>query len=87
MNYSLQGLRKTKEGAKQHADRDAQFQYLSEQCRDSQRRGQPVISVDAKKKENVGDFKNGGREWQPKGKPEPVRSHDFQDKELGKVVP
>ena len=87
LKYSLQGLKKTKEGAKQHPDRDAQFQYLSQQCRDFQQRGQPVISVDAKKKELVGDFKNGGREWHPQGKPEPVRSHDFEDKELGKGLP
>jgi len=87
LKYSLQGLKKTKEGAKQHPDRDAQFQYLNQQCRDFQDRGQPVISVDAKKKELIGDFKNGGREWQPQGKPEPVRTHDFEDKELGKGIP
>src|SRR5438552_535252 len=87
LKYSLQGLKKTKEGAKQHPDRDAQFQYLSQQCREFQRRGQPVISVDAKKKELIGDFKNGGREWQPQGKPEAVRTHDFEDKELGKGIP
>jgi hypothetical protein len=87
LKYSLQGQKKTKEGAKQHPDRDVQFQYLSQQCKDFQQRGQPVISVDAKKKEKVGDFKNGGREWQPVGKPEPVRSHDFEDKELGKSIP
>jgi Rhodopirellula transposase DDE domain len=87
LKYSLQGLKKTKEGAKQHPDRDAQFQYLSQQCKDFQQRGQPVISVDAKKKELVGDFKNGGREWQPQGKPERVRTHDFEDKELGKGLP
>lgn len=87
LKYSLQGLKKTKEGSKQHPDRDAQFQYLSQQCREFQQRGQPVISVDAKKKELIGDFKNGGREWQPQGKPEPVRTHDFKDKELGKGIP
>jgi len=87
LKYSLQGLKKTKEGTKQHPDRDAQFQYLSQQCRDFQQRGQPVISVDAKKKELIGDFKNGGREWHPQGKPEPVRTHDFEDKELGKGIP
>ena len=87
LKYSLQGLKKTKEGAKQHPDRDAQFQYLSQQCKDFQQRGQPVISVDAKKKELVGDFKNCGREWQPQGKPERVRTHDFEDKELGKGLP
>jgi hypothetical protein len=87
LKYSLQGLKKTREGSKQHPDRDAQFQYLNQQCRDFQQRGQPVISVDAKKKELIGDFKNGGREWHPQGKPEPVRTHDFEDKELGKGIP
>ncbi len=86
LEYNLQGLKKAKEG-KQHPDRDAQFQYLSQQCRDFQQRGQPVISVDAKKKELIGDFKNGGREWQPQGKPERVRTHDFKDKELGHGIP
>ena len=87
LKYSLQGQKKTKEGAKPHPDRDAQFQYLSQQCKEFQQRRQPVVSVDAKKKEKVGDFKNGGREWQPTGKPEPVRSHDFEDKELGQSIP
>jgi Rhodopirellula transposase DDE domain len=87
LKYSLQGLKKTKEGSKQHPDRDAQFQYLNQQCRDFQHRGQPMISVDAKKKELIGDFKNGGQEWHPQGKPEPVRTHDFEDKELGKGIP
>lgn len=86
LKYSLQGQKKTKEG-KQHPDRDAQFQYLSRQCKDFQQRGQPVISVDAKKKEKVGEFKNGGREYQPKGKPVLAPSHDFEDKELGKFIP
>ena len=63
LTYRLPGMKKTKEGATQHPDRDAQFHYLSEQCRAFQRRGQPVISVDAKKKELIGAFKNGGREW------------------------
>tara|TARA_B100000315_G_C14518857_1_gene560554 strand:+ start:109 stop:1407 length:1299 start_codon:yes stop_codon:yes gene_type:complete len=87
LKYSLQGLKKTKEGSKQHPDRDAQFQYLSRQCRDFQQRGQPVVSVDAKKKELIGDFKNGGREWHRQGKPELARMHDFEDKELGKGIP
>ena len=86
MNYSLQANRKITEG-KQHPDRDAQFNYINQQSRDQQRRGQPVISVDTKKKELVGDFKNAGREWRPQGDPEKVRSHDFIDKELGKVAP
>ncbi len=87
LTYRLHGLKKTKEGASQHPDRDAQFHYLSEQCCAFHRRGQPVISVDAKKKELIGEFKNGGREWQPKGQPEQVRTHDFLDKELGKGIP
>ena len=86
MNYSLQSNRKTTEG-KQHPDRDAQFSYINQESRDQQGRGQPVISVDTKKKELVGDFKNAGREWRPKGDPEKVRGHDFIDKELGKVAP
>jgi len=86
MNYSLQANRKTTEG-KQHPDRDAQFNYINQKSRGQQRRGQPVISVDTKKKELVGDFKNAGREWRPQGDPEKVRSHDFIDKELGKVAP
>ena len=76
-DYSLQGLQKTREGAS-HPDRDAQFQYLNQQCQDFQHRGQPGFSVDAKKKELIGDFQNGGREWQPAGKPQPVRVHDFE---------
>jgi hypothetical protein len=87
LKYSLQAQKKTKEGAKQHPDRDAQFQYLSQQCKDFQQRGQPVISVDAKKKEKVGNFKNVGREWQPEGNPELALSHDFEDKQLGKFTP
>ena len=86
MNYSLQSNRKTTEG-KQHPDRDAQFNYINQKSRGQQRRGQPVISVDTKKKELVGDFKNAGREWRPQGDPEKVRGHDFIDKELGKVAP
>ncbi len=84
--YSLQANRKTREGAR-HPDRDAQFGYINAQVAALQRRGQPVVSVDTKKKELVGDFKNGGREWQPRGRPEEVRVHDFQDKELGKAIP
>jgi len=86
MNYSLQSNRKTTEG-KQHSDRDAQFKYINQKSQEQQRRGQPVISVDTKKKELVGDFKNAGREWRPQGDPEKVRGHDFIDKELGKVAP
>lgn len=85
-DYSLQGNRKTKEGSA-HPDRNAQFEYINSTVKRFQRRSQPVISVDAKKKEAVGPFKNGGREWQPKGEPEEVLVHDFVDKELGKVLP
>ena len=86
LDYSLQGLRKTKEGAA-HPDRNAQFEHLNQQVQAVQERGQPVVSVDTKKKELVGDFKNGGREWQPQGEPEAVRVHDFVDRELGKAIP
>ena len=86
LGYSLQGNQKTKEGSS-HPDRDAQFRYIHGRVEEFQRRGQPVVSVDTKKKELVGDFKNGGREWRPKGDPEPVRVYDFVDKTLGKVNP
>ena len=84
--YSLQSNRKTKEGGS-HPDRNAQFEYINATVRRFQQSGQPVISVDTKKKEAVGPFKNGGREWQPKGEPEEVDVHDFPDPLLGKVVP
>ncbi len=84
--YRLQANRKVREGAS-HPDRNAQFEYLNESVRRFDRRGQPAISVDTKKKELVGDFKNGGREWRPQGQPEDVRVHDFQDKTLGKAIP
>jgi hypothetical protein len=86
LDYSLQALQKTREGIS-HPDRDAQFQYINRRCQEFQQRGQPVISVDSKKKELVGDFENGGREWHPKGQPEAVRVHDFPDKQKGKVTP
>ena len=86
LGYSLQANRKTREG-KQHPDRDAQFEYINKKVRSFQRRGQPVIAVDAKKRELLGDFKQAGREWQPTGKPESVRTHDFKDKELGVGIP
>lgn len=86
LGYSLQGNRKTREGS-EHADRDAQFVHINAQVAAYQQRAQPVISVDTKKKELVGDFKNRGREWRPKGRPEEVRTHDFMDRELGKVNP
>ncbi|MHB8416419.1 MAG: ISAzo13 family transposase, partial [Acidiferrobacteraceae bacterium] len=84
--YSLQGNRKTKEGSN-HPDRNAQFEYINAMVKRLQLRGQPVISVDTKKKELVGQFKNGGREWQPKGEPEEVDVHDFPDPTMGKVIP
>src|SRR6266536_2274756 len=84
--FSLQGNAKTIEG-KQHPDRDAQFRYLNEQVKDHQATGDPVISVDTKKKELVGQYRNGGREWQPAGKPIAVNTHDFPDRETGKAIP
>ena len=86
IGYSLQATHKTTEG-KQHPDRNAQFEFIYRRVDEFQARGAPVISVDTKKKELVGDFKNGGQEWQPKGQPVPVRVHDFIDKDLGKVIP
>ena len=86
LGYSLEGNAKTEEGGR-HADRDAQFGYINDQAAAHMAAGQPVVSVDAKKKENVGNFKNGGREWRPGGDPERVNVHDFKDKELGKVTP
>jgi len=86
MGYSLQGNSKTREGIS-HPDRDAQFQYINRCVTAQMAAGQPAISVDTKKKELVGDFKNGGREWRPKGTPERVRVHDFMIEELGKVAP
>lgn len=84
--YSLQSNRKTQEG-KSHPDRNAQFEFINLAVQQWQQRGQPVISVDTKKKELIGPFKNGGREWRAKGEPEQVRVHDFLDKELGKAIP
>jgi hypothetical protein len=86
LGYSLQSNRKTREGGK-HPDRNAQFEHINRKTKLFQRQGEPVVSVDAKKKELVGDFKNGGREWQPKGRPEEVRVYDFIDKKLGKAIP
>ena len=84
--YSLQANQKTREGAS-HPDRDTQFRYLAGLITKCHQHGQPAISVDTKKKELVGDFKNGGREWRPHGQPIPVRVHDFLDRELGKAIP
>ena len=86
LGYSLQSNRKTKEGSS-HPDRDAQFQHINQTVKAALDGGQPAISVDTKKKELVGDFKNGGREWRPQGSPQPVRVHDFKDKQLGKAIP
>jgi transposase len=86
LGYSLQSNRKAKEGAC-HPDRDAQFEHINATATAAIDAGEPVISVDTKKKELLGDFKNGGREWRPKGEPELVRTHDFKDKELGKAIP
>jgi hypothetical protein len=84
--YSLQANAKTREG-RQHSDRDAQFRYLNERMKTFLAQGLPVVSVDTKKKELVGNFKNGGREWQPKGTPEQVNVHDFPEPALGKAIP
>ena len=86
LGYSLQANAKAKEGA-QHLDREAQFRHIDTVAKAQIAAGQPVISVDTKKKENVGVFKAGGREYRPKGKPELVRTHDFPDKDLGKAIP
>jgi len=84
--YSLQGNRKVREGSS-HPDRNAQFEHINRRVTRQMRRGEPAISVDTKKKELVGDFKNGGQEWRPQGQPEEVRVHDFLDKKLGKAIP
>lgn len=86
LGYSLQANRKTQEGAR-HPDRDAQFRHINARVGRQLRLGQPAISVDAKKKELVGNFKNGGREWRPRGNPQPVRVHDFIDPSKGKAIP
>jgi transposase len=86
LGYSMQSNRKAREGT-EHPDRDAQFLYIAGKVGKFQESGLPVISVDTKKKELIGRFKNAGREWQRKGQPEEVNTHDFADKELGKVVP
>jgi hypothetical protein len=86
LGYSLQGNRKTLEGA-DHPDRDCQFKYINAQVEDALSHGQPVISVDTKKKELVGQFKNSGKEWRPEGDPEKVNVYDFVDKELGRANP
>jgi hypothetical protein len=84
--YSLQANKKTREGV-QHPDRDAQFQHISQTVAGAITAGEPVISIDAKKRELIGDFKAVGREFEPKGKPVEVRGHDFKDKQLGHAIP
>ena len=86
LHYSLQANSKTQEGA-QHIDRDAQFRYINTQATAFLNAGQPVISVDTKKKELVGNYKNNGREWRPKSTPDPVNVHDFIDPDLPRAVP
>ena len=86
LGHSLQSNRKTLEG-QDHPDRDAQFEHINRKVRSLQRRGQPVVSVDAKKKELIGNYKNPGQEWEPRGWPRPVKSKDFPDKVKGKVAP
>ncbi len=86
LGFSRQGNRKADEGSR-HPDRDAQFEYINATVMSAQRRGQPVVSVDTKKKELVGNFKNGGTDYRPKGDPLRVKVHDFEDKTLGKVAP
>jgi transposase len=86
MGFSLQANRKTREGA-QHPDRDAQFHYINQTAKDAIAAGEPIISVDSKKRELVGNFKAVGREWAPKGRPVEVSTHDFKDKEKGHAIP
>lgn len=86
LGFRLQAVRKTREGAS-HPDRNEQFEFINDTASSYLRRKQPVISVDTKKKELVGDFKNGGREWQPTGAPEKVLVHDFPDDSVGKAIP
>jgi len=86
LGYSLQGAKKTIEG-QSHEDRNAQFEFINEFVKQFQEFEQPIISIDCKKKEIIGNFKNNGQEWQPKGSPVEVNDHDFIDKELGKAIP
>lgn len=86
LDYSLQANRKTKEGSS-HPDRDTQFAYINQQVQAFQKGGQPVVSVDTKKKELVGDFRSAGREWHRRGHPEEVRAKTFPDDQLGEVIP
>jgi hypothetical protein len=86
MSYSLQGNRKTREGVP-HPDRDGQFRHIAERVKARKRRGEPAISVDTKKKETLGNLKNAGKSYRPKGEPEQVKTHDFPDPKRGKAVP
>ena len=86
LGYSLQSNRKTDEG-KQHPDRDEQFNHINETVKEYHKLGAPAISVDCKKKELIGNYKNNGKEWQPKGEPLEVKVYDFEDKQLGKAAP
>lgn len=86
LGYSLQANRKTLEG-RQHPDRDAQFLYINRRAQEFQSRGEPVVSVDAEKKELLGQYRNAGREWRPQGQPEEVQVHDFVNEQLGKAIP
>jgi hypothetical protein len=85
--YSMQSNNKRHEGRATHADRDAQFRYINESVKEQLSKNQPCISIDTKKKENVGNYKNNGQEWGKKGEPVEVNMHDFPDKELGKAIP
>ena len=84
--YSLQANRKTREG-RSHPDRDAQFRHIAGRVAAARRAGQPAVSVDTKKKELVGEFKNGGREWHPRGQPPEVNTHDFPSHAVGRAIP
>ena len=86
-DYSMKSNRKSKEGKESHPDRDAQFNFINEQAKKFQKQKLPVLSIDTKKKENLGNFKNNGKEWSKKGKPTEVLTHDFPDETLGKVAP
>ena len=86
MGYSLQSNKKVIEGS-DHPDRDEQFRFINSKTKEAHAKGQPVISVDTKKKELIGNFKNAGREWREAGNPRPVKDHDFEDPALGKAVP
>jgi hypothetical protein len=86
-DYSMKANRKSQKGKEDHPDRDSQFNFIDKQAKRFQRQGLPVLSVDTKKKENLGNFKNNGKEWSAKGKHTEVLTHDFPDKELGKIAP